>query len=441
MFPRPGAPAMAHPATPVGIDPRKTISPEKFSVAPHLVGLPLASPSRRLAAILLDLLLVAILANVGGKVLFAGLMGLSFFWFAGRKLGKGGTFFSRGARAALRGFGALMLFVVAIALFNRAKNSVGEEEEGDSNAPPATQNASATGPQINGAGSALTAIRMASNLVAVENAPDSARAFDAARSAVRQMRRLGMTDRQIREALSDAAGERDLKPYAAAAFRSVMPAESEEDAEDAALSPDSLASLYVSAVRDDDSTRAGILRPRLGSAFARDSLDGLRQRAAELETANRELDKKVKEEESRGLLATLLGFFNDLGIGFGWTGLYFTAFTALWRGQTPGKKLFGIQVLRLDGLPITLWASFERFGGYAAGLFTGLMGYLQVYWDRNRQAIQDKISETVVIRRLPGVEIPVAAPPQPHYPLPPRPYPGPAAYPPSPAPGQPFPPA
>jgi hypothetical protein len=71
-------------------------------------------------------------------------------------------------------------------------------------------------------------------------------------------------------------------------------------------------------------------------------------------------------------------------------------------------------VLRLDGAPMSLWASFERYGGYAAGLFTGLMGYAQVYWDRNRQAVQDKISETVVIRdgRLP---LP-AGPARPGYP-------------------------
>ncbi|MFL5538676.1 MAG: hypothetical protein ACJ8J0_06765, partial [Longimicrobiaceae bacterium] len=75
---------------------------------------------------------------------------------------------------------------------------------------------------------------------------------------------------------------------------------------------------------------------------------------------------------------------------------------------------------------------------YAAGLFTGLTGYMQVYWDRNRQAIQDKISETVVIRLLPGVEVPVAAP-APRHPLPPR-YPGPAYPPPAaPGPGQPYP--
>src|SRR5690349_713340 len=62
---------MAQPTSAGAIDPRKIITPESFHVAPHLLGLPLASPSRRLAAILLDLLLCSILANVGGKVLFA----------------------------------------------------------------------------------------------------------------------------------------------------------------------------------------------------------------------------------------------------------------------------------------------------------------------------------------------------------------------------------
>jgi hypothetical protein len=47
---------------------------------------------------------------------------------------------------------------------------------------------------------------------------------------------------------------------------------------------------------------------------------------------------------------------------------------------------------------MTLWTGFERFGGYAAGLVTGLLGFAQVYWDRNRQMIHDKIVETVVVR-------------------------------------------
>jgi len=438
---------MAHPASTAGIDPRKIITPENFSVAPHLLGLPLASPTRRLAAILLDLLLCSILANVGGKVLFAGLLGLSFFWFAGRKLGKGGTFFSRSAKAALRGFGALMLFVAALALWRSAQNRVEEAVGGDDDAPVTASAGGAPGtPARATPRSAVTAVRMAANLLAVQNAPDSAHAFAAAHAAVRQMRRLGMTDVQIHEALAESATESDAKPFVAAAYRAAMPAGAGGEATDEAaeLPPDSLASLYVAAVHDDDSTRAGVLRPKLASVLARDSLDALRGQVSGLEDEKRDLAEKVKEEEKSGLLGSLLGLLDDLGIGFGWIALYFTAFTALWKGQTPAKKLLGIRVLRLDGLPMTLWASFERSGGYAAGLFTGLFGYAQVFWDRNRQAIQDKISETVVIRDHGQVPVPLAAPrmppPRPYapVPMPGSPYPPPAGAPPA-GPGQPYP--
>ena len=44
-----------------------------------------------------------------------------------------------------------------------------------------------------------------------------------------------------------------------------------------------------------------------------------------------------------------------------------------------------------------MWDSFGRYGGYGAGLATGLLGFLQIYWDPNRQAIHDKISSTIVI--------------------------------------------
>ncbi|MGY0578066.1 MAG: RDD family protein [Paraglaciecola chathamensis] len=97
------------------------------------------------------------------------------------------------------------------------------------------------------------------------------------------------------------------------------------------------------------------------------------------------------------ILAWLQGIAADLGLGFGWAAFYFSIFTAWWRGQTPGKRLLGIQVIKLDGSSLNLWESFGRYGGYGAGIATGLLGFLQIYWDPNRQAIQDKISETLVI--------------------------------------------
>ncbi|MDT0602254.1 RDD family protein [Thalassotalea castellviae] len=91
------------------------------------------------------------------------------------------------------------------------------------------------------------------------------------------------------------------------------------------------------------------------------------------------------------------GLIKDLGLSFGWAVFYFTVLTAVWNGQTPGKKLLKIRVIQLDGTPLSIWDSFGRYGGYAAGLATGLLGFLQIYWDPNRQAIHDKISATVVI--------------------------------------------
>ena len=53
---------------------------------------------------------------------------------------------------------------------------------------------------------------------------------------------------------------------------------------------------------------------------------------------------------------------------------------------------------RLGSERIGWWAAFERFGGYSASVITGLLGFAQILWDRNRQALHDKISETVVVR-------------------------------------------
>lgn len=87
----------------------------------------------------------------------------------------------------------------------------------------------------------------------------------------------------------------------------------------------------------------------------------------------------------------------SFGINFGWAAFYFSVITGWFSGQTIGKKLCGIKVIKLDGSDLNLWDAFGRYGGYTAGFATGLMGFIQVYWDPNRQAIQDKISGTLVV--------------------------------------------
>ena len=56
---------MSTPArTHVARDPRSLITPEAFDVAPDLLGLPLATPGRRLAAILVDLAVIGVITLV-----------------------------------------------------------------------------------------------------------------------------------------------------------------------------------------------------------------------------------------------------------------------------------------------------------------------------------------------------------------------------------------
>lgn len=77
---------------------------------------------------------------------------------------------------------------------------------------------------------------------------------------------------------------------------------------------------------------------------------------------------------------------------------YFTLLTWLTGGRTPGKAMFGIRVIRLDGSKLGLWSSFGRAAGYAASAATAFLGFLESIWHPNRQTIHDRIAGTVVIR-------------------------------------------
>lgn len=116
-----------------------------------------------------------------------------------------------------------------------------------------------------------------------------------------------------------------------------------------------------------------------------------------------------------GIAADLVGFAYRLGTGG--TGpvlpmkaslaISFALFTAYCtillgeNGQTLGKRLFGIRVVRSGGGPVTYTRAFWRTLLYALSwqpLFLGL-GFLWALWDRRKQTWHDKIVDTVVIRR------------------------------------------
>jgi hypothetical protein len=115
----------------------------------------------------------------------------------------------------------------------------------------------------------------------------------------------------------------------------------------------------------------------------------IRQLEAELAEARKPQPLRWHDQLVKALRAA--------GRGFGWAIAYFTLLPFWWKGQTPGKRVFGLRVVELTGKPLGLMTCFGRYGGYAAGMATGGAGLAQVLWDPNRQAVQDKLAHTVVI--------------------------------------------
>lgn len=386
------------------------ITPDAFAVHPSLVGQPLARPARRLAAMLLDLLIVSILVRSGG----ATLLGLAAAWFtfraAGRLTGTATRPVGRMMRFGVRAAGAFILFLVATSMWSEGSGAVRNLLR---------QRVSVVSVGAAGAGdsvrlSGLEGLGMAAQVIDLQKTSDEEEARRLVGELASGFRRSGMDDARVSETLhsmfSDADAER--RAWMAGIVDGTLAPSPDSAVSNA--TPDSLVHAYAAAVASGDTAAAAALQPRVASVLARDSLDHLQGSLREARTEQEATAERLREMEDRGMLASLLHLLDDLGIGFGWTGLYFTAFVALWKGQTPAKRLLGVRVVRLDGRPMTWWSSFERFGGYAAGLVTGLMGFAQVYWDRNRQMIHDKIVETVVVRdrggsaAVPAVPAPAA---------------------------------
>jgi uncharacterized RDD family membrane protein YckC len=79
-------------------------------------------------------------------------------------------------------------------------------------------------------------------------------------------------------------------------------------------------------------------------------------------------------------------------------GLYFTLLTSGLRGRTLGKRLLGLEVVRLDGGRLSLLDSLERFGGYFGIAGTVGIGALDLWRDHNRRPFHDRAAGTVVLR-------------------------------------------
>lgn len=76
---------------------------------------------------------------------------------------------------------------------------------------------------------------------------------------------------------------------------------------------------------------------------------------------------------------------------------YFVTFW-VWRGQTPGKLIMGIKIIRTDSSPITLPYALLRYLGYIVSTITLLIGFIWIAFDERKQGLHDKIADTYVVK-------------------------------------------
>lgn len=92
------------------------------------------------------------------------------------------------------------------------------------------------------------------------------------------------------------------------------------------------------------------------------------------------------------LLRAIIVGIGALVITAGYFILFWTAI-----GQTPGKILLGVRIVRPYGQPISFWQAIIRYLGYLLSTLVFFLGFAWILVDNHRQGWHDKLARTVVI--------------------------------------------
>jgi len=76
---------------------------------------------------------------------------------------------------------------------------------------------------------------------------------------------------------------------------------------------------------------------------------------------------------------------------------YFTFFHGTW-GQTIGKMIFGLRVVRTDGQPLSFSRALARALGYALSAIPFFLGFLWVALSSSKRSWHDSLTDTMVTR-------------------------------------------
>ena len=92
---------------------------------------------------------------------------------------------------------------------------------------------------------------------------------------------------------------------------------------------------------------------------------------------------------SLAYLAVVIGYFIYLpAVANPYTG----------KGQTIGKKMRGIKIIKTDGSDLTVGDAVIRYIGYLVSCFVFGLGLIWILIDANKQGWHDKIAKTYVIK-------------------------------------------
>jgi uncharacterized RDD family membrane protein YckC len=102
--------------------------------------------------------------------------------------------------------------------------------------------------------------------------------------------------------------------------------------------------------------------------------------------------------------AILFGAGRGAGAGVSFiVGLaYYWYFWTRQNGQSPGKQIMNIRVVKADGTPIGDGEAVLRYVGYTVNSVVLMLGWLWALWDPNRQGWHDKLAKTYVVKADPA---------------------------------------
>lgn len=93
------------------------------------------------------------------------------------------------------------------------------------------------------------------------------------------------------------------------------------------------------------------------------------------------------------------GVFVGVVLGLGGAFFYHFLLEGYWDGQTIGKRLFGIKVVKENGEPCDYGSAFVRnLLDIIDGFFYYLIGFIAMAISEKRQRIGDRLAGTVVVR-------------------------------------------